>query len=298
MTATATTLVPPLLQLELTGMCNLSCRHCYASSSPQGTHGSMTADNWESVICQAAEIGVKTVQLIGGEPTLYPGLPRLIRHADGHGLKVTVFSNLVRVTPELWKLFELPAVSLATSWYTADPDTHAAITGSRPAYTTTRASIAKAARLGIPLRVEIIAVQPGQDTAAAEAEVRALGVTHVTVRPVQELGRAATAGNPSDPAELCGRCGTTIAAVLPDGQVTPCGIGRWLESGNVRDTPLADIFAAQPWQQALAAIPRQVRDCGPDCPPSGDGSDCPPASEIPCAPESNAARSLPLVTVG
>jgi MoaA/NifB/PqqE/SkfB family radical SAM enzyme len=323
MTATATATIPPVVQLELTGMCNLTCTHCYASSSPRGTNGTMAADNWESVITQAAAMGIPKAQFIGGEPTLYTDLPRLIRHALAVGMSVNVFSNLVHVSPDMWKLLALPAVSLATSWYAADPDTHAAITGSRPAYAATRASIARAVELGIPVRVAIIAVQPGQDTAAAEAEVRALGVTNVTTRPVQGVGRA-TDEDRHDPAELCGRCGTTMLAVLPNGQVTPCGIGRWLECGDVRQTPLADILSGSTWQQALALILSQGRACPPgdadncapddetidpngamlqarDCPPQGDGGDCPPAAEVPCAPESKvlpAARSLPLVTVG
>lgn len=64
------------LWLELTGKCGLECVHCYAESGPSGTHGSMTADDWKSVIDQAVAAGVSMVQFIGGEPTLHPELPR------------------------------------------------------------------------------------------------------------------------------------------------------------------------------------------------------------------------------
>ncbi len=60
------------LWLEITGRCGLSCSHCYARSGPSGSHGTMTADDWRSVISQAAGLGVSMVQFIGGEPTLHP----------------------------------------------------------------------------------------------------------------------------------------------------------------------------------------------------------------------------------
>ena len=50
------------LWLEITGRCGLSCSHCYAGSGPAGSHGTMTAGDWRSVITQAAGLGVSMVQ--------------------------------------------------------------------------------------------------------------------------------------------------------------------------------------------------------------------------------------------
>jgi sulfatase maturation enzyme AslB (radical SAM superfamily) len=151
------------------------CRHCYAGSSPEGDHGTMTADNWERVIDDAQALSMDTVQFIGGEPTLHPELPRLVRYALGTGLKVDVYTNLVHVTPELWELFFLPGVSLGTSWYSADPDQRADITGSKGSHARTRGNIAEALRRGIPIRAGIVEVLDGQDTATTRAELLALG---------------------------------------------------------------------------------------------------------------------------
>src|SRR5580658_3777795 len=110
---TTTTLAPvTFLELEITGRCQLACVHCYAGSSPDGSTGTMTVPDWEQVINDAQSVGVKAVQFIGGEPTLHPELPRLIRYALGMGLRADVYTNLVHVQPELWRLFELPGVSL------------------------------------------------------------------------------------------------------------------------------------------------------------------------------------------
>jgi sulfatase maturation enzyme AslB (radical SAM superfamily) len=286
--------VPQCLELEITGLCNLSCTHCYADSSPRGDHGTMTADDWEQVIDQAAALGIGTVQFIGGEPTVAPHFTRLLRHALSAGLQVNVYSNLMRVTPQMFDLFADPRVSVSTSWYTADPDVHAEITGSPFAWASTRANIAEAVRRGIPVRAAIVdGIKPGQDAAAAEGELRALGVTQIRVRPVQGAGRAAPEGQENNPAELCGQCGVGRAAVMPDGQLTPCVIGRWMHTGNVRETPIAQIFAGDAWRAALAAVPRPLTAEG--CPPASDGNDCPPASQ-PCAPDNNLIPVAQLTT--
>jgi MoaA/NifB/PqqE/SkfB family radical SAM enzyme len=186
-----TTLAPvSFLELEITGRCQLACTHCYAESGPGGSHGSMTVPDWERVIMEARDLGVEAVQFIGGEPTLYPGLSRLIRCALQSGLRVDVYSNLVHVTPELWELFQLPGVSLGTSWYSADPITHAKITGSVGSYWRTRANIVEALRRGIQIRAGIVEAIDGQDVDAARARLLELGVTAVGMDRARGVGRS------------------------------------------------------------------------------------------------------------
>ncbi len=73
------------LELEITGKCSLRCAHCYAESSPHGDHSVMTTSDWERVIDDARTAGVTTVQFIGGEPTMHPDLPWLVRYALAAG---------------------------------------------------------------------------------------------------------------------------------------------------------------------------------------------------------------------
>jgi len=240
----------------------------------------MTTEDWVRVIDQAATLGVKMVQFIGGEPTLGPRLPRLVRYALGKGLKVYVYSNLVHITPPLWELFSQPGMSLGTSWYSANPEIHAGITGSQASYARTRASIAEAVRRGIPVRAAIVETVENQGIEQAAAELRHLGVTDIRIRHAQGVGRAAHGSSGQEVSELCGNCGIDRAAVLPDGQLTPCVVGRWLACGNVRDTPLTEILSGAAWQHAMTLVPRRDEDCSPasDCPPASNGNDCPPAS--------------------
>lgn len=268
------------LWLEITGKCQLQCTHCYNFSGPDGTTGSMTTDDWRRVIDDAGGAGVRSVQLIGGEPTLHLDLPDLIRHALGVGLRVEVYSNLVHITPALWEVFRLPGVSLATSFYTDDCQEHAEITG-RDTLRQITANIERAVLDNIPIRAGIIHVLEGQRATQATALLERLGVMDVGEDRLRLLGRGGAGGVE----ELCGHCGDGRAAILPDGGVRPCIMARWMVAGNVNDRPLAEILAGEAMRDHVASIPPQVAVCNPQCKPStGDGSDCAPAETETCGP--------------
>jgi MoaA/NifB/PqqE/SkfB family radical SAM enzyme len=266
------------LWLDVTRKCQLNCTYCYNSSGPDGGHGTMTRQDWTGVLDQAAACGVDTVQFIGGEPTMHPDAAALVEHALGLGLKVEVFSNLVHVPGVWWELFQHDGVRVATSYYSAQAAEHNAVTG-RPSHARTRANLAKAVGLGIPLRVGIIA---GDEQRADEArrELEALGVTDIRVDHVRPFGRGA-AGRAPDVSGLCGRCGTGKAAIGPDGQVSPCVFSAWMGVGNVQDAPLAAILGGTAMAEANASIrsaARSSHDCDPDgeCSPGSPGSGCSP----------------------
>lgn len=245
------------LWAEVTGMCQLSCTMCYAGSGPDGTHGTMTAGQWETVLTDAAALGTRAACFIGGEPTLYPLLPRLVRHALNLGMEAEIYSNLVHVTPQTWELLAAPGTRLATSWYTSDRHEHQQITG-RDTWRQTLTSIEQAVRRYIPLRVGLIdGVTPGQHAQEGAELLRARGVTSIGTDHQREFGR----GTNPDPTQACGNCGHHRAAVLPDGTVTPCPLTRWMHAGNAAATPLADIL---PTVTRIAATLPAATACGPD----------------------------------
>lgn len=265
--------------LEITGRCNLTCTHCYADSSPRGGHGSMTLDDWAGVLGQLADLDTRMVQIIGGEPTMHPHLDAIIDYAHRLGLDVEVYSNLTHITDPLWQLFSDCGVRLATSWYSDDPAEHEAITGGRGSHARTLASIRRARDLGIPVRAGLVRAVAGQRTGQAVAQVTDLGIPAPRLDTARAVGRAAD-GRDLD-AQLCGRCGDQRVAIGPDGQVTPCVIGRHLIAGNVRETPLADILTGDTWAALLARVPAPAASA---CKPSQDGSDCQPAETEACDP--------------
>ncbi|MEU0517195.1 radical SAM/SPASM domain-containing protein [Streptosporangium sp. NPDC006007] len=279
------------LDLELTGKCPLECPfHCYAASGPNGGHGTMALSDWTELLEEGAGLGVTRVQLIGGEPTTHPDFERILLVALGYGPTVEVFSNLVAIRDSWWRLFCLPGVSLATSYYSAQADKHDRITGRVGSHTRTRANIVKALELGIKIRAAIVGVHDDQDVQGAIADLKSMGVVTIGTDWVRPYGRGVGDRPVNDVSKLCGRCGDGKAAVNPDGDVWPCVMSRWMTAGNVRETPLGDIIGGPRWCELVATVPapRHNRTCNPDCKPSsGDGSDCAPAETEyePCDPD-------------
>ncbi|MFJ4010875.1 radical SAM protein [Streptomyces sp. NPDC090026] len=261
------------LSLEITSRCQLTCpSQCYAEAGPTRGHGGMTAEDWHRLVDEAAALGTSTVTFIGGEPTLHPQFAELVEHALRVGLKVRIHSNFYKVRAEHWKLFEDPRVSVATTYHSDTAAQHDAITGRDGSHAATRASIAEAVRRKVNLRVAIVDHGNGQRAEQARAEMEALGVT-ASVDQVRAVGRAVGALLPST-SSLCGRCANGKAAILPDGRVAPCEIGRFLATGSVRETSLAAVLASPEWEQARASVPARASadPCGPDCGPSDDSS--------------------------
>ncbi len=76
----------------LTG-CNLSCRHCYINPAQHGQAmlSLQTVEKWLQLLVGPDEPG--NLILLGGEPTLHPGLAEIVRIAASMGYHVTVDSN-------------------------------------------------------------------------------------------------------------------------------------------------------------------------------------------------------------
>lgn len=131
------------LELEITGKCQLSCTHCLSESSPQATHGTMTPEDWRTVVIDAAALGIHTIQLIGGEPTVHPHWREFTVLALSLGRHVEIYSNLYTVHDSWWSLFSRDGVTLATSYYSDDPEEHDRITGKPEATSAPDATSAK-----------------------------------------------------------------------------------------------------------------------------------------------------------
>ncbi|MFD5780862.1 radical SAM protein [Streptomyces sp. NPDC126933] len=268
------------LELEVTAGCQLKCTHCLSESSPQGTHGTMTPADWQAVVTDAAALGIPQIQLIGGEPTMYPHWIQLTDLALSLGLRVEIYSNLFQVRPQWWDVFQRDGVTLGTSYYSNDPDEHDTITGKPGSYLRTRFNIQQAVSRGIPIRAGIVDVIDGQHVAEARAELTAMGVTRINTDRVRAVGRAALPDQTPSVDELCGRCGRGRAAVLPNGDLALCVLSRFMPCANVLETPLADILGSPEWTAAVESIPSRTHAmCTPD-----DSSDCDPASTEACDP--------------
>ena len=123
------------LVIKPTLRCTANCPTC---SNRRDLHKSMqrqpllSLDQWQEIMDDAAALGVETLDISGGEPTLYRELPELIRIGRTYGWFVSLNSNGSLMSHELAQsLLEAGLQQISTSIYSPDPATHDAMRHSR-----------------------------------------------------------------------------------------------------------------------------------------------------------------------
>ncbi|MDP2940277.1 MAG: radical SAM protein [Candidatus Omnitrophota bacterium] len=76
-----------------TRRCNLTCKHCYASSGPNFIEVRRTLSQTEMIMRKFYEVGTLEWNFTGGEPTAIPDLLDAIRMANGFGMRVSLNTN-------------------------------------------------------------------------------------------------------------------------------------------------------------------------------------------------------------
>lgn len=298
------------LWLEITAKCNLECVHCYADSGPQEhLFGRLNADDWLEILREAAELGCRQVQFIGGEPTLHPDLPRMIRFARARGYEfIEVYTNATHITDELLRVFVDEGVHLAVSFYSDDSAVHDAITQRRGSFQRTVANLKKLVSAGLPMRAGIIETEQNRGHGERARRLLAeLGITDAKVDGQRGIGRGATVAidtRERQMAELCGECWKGKLCVTAAGAVYPCVFSRFEQVGKAHDGMAALIDS-----DALGSFRRELRECSdvadaardemvscnPDrCSPCTPGSwkdEKPPRCSPECSPASQASAA-------
>ena len=120
--------------VEITTGCNLKCPMCFAESGPGGTHVSFEA--FTGMVDRLVELEqvADVLQISGGEPTLHPDLPRMVRYAYEQPIQaVMINTNGIRLAKDR-RLAEALApmrdrVEIYLQFDGFDPATHTKLRG-------------------------------------------------------------------------------------------------------------------------------------------------------------------------
>lgn len=120
--------------INLTDQCNLRCVHCYVPP-PGESMKELDAGDIIPLLDGIIDAGCLYFYITGGEPLLRKDFMRIYRHARGHGLLVTVFSNGTLVDDDVIGCFgEFPPYSVEISLYGATEETYEKITRVKGSY--------------------------------------------------------------------------------------------------------------------------------------------------------------------
>ncbi len=224
--------------LEITNRCNLHCLHCYSNSDIyQPSIGSMNFDGWCNVMKDARALGCRSVQFIGGEPTMHPNFAELVDAAASFGFShIEVYTNGTTLTDKMCKLLSRYNASLAISLYSSIALQHDEITNTNNSFEKTTRGIKKAIDNNISLRLGVIDMGSDVDLGGTVEYLRSIGVENIKIDKKRLIGRAANQVEEINKYhELCGSCGVKRIAVNSHGEISPCVFSHFHSLGNVTD---------------------------------------------------------------
>lgn len=293
------------LWLELTEKCNLTCQHCYVSSSPNlPLFKRMTHANWLETIRDASALGCKSLQFIGGEPMLYPRLDELIVAARNERMEfVEIYTNGTPLTEKWARKLRDYEVSVACSVYAAEARIHDEVTQKPGSFNRTIAALQRLVESRVPVRVGYIEMNANVGSFDETRRFLAgIGVDDVTQDFSRGFGRAAQPTKNAAPYDgLCGQCWKGKLCVTSAGDAYPCIMSRSFTMGNVIDDGLSATVRSNALRSfrldMMARTDFTLAECRPEsCAPDGGcrpnlpechPSFCRPADPppVPCTPD-------------
>ena len=186
--------IPMHAAIEITSRCNLKCKHCYNSSSPE-CNEVMSLEKAIELFSILKRWGIGTIELTGGEPLTHPNFKEVLRSAQAHFDLVAVITNGVLLDDSI---VDIMKSGDANSLIQIDldgsiPEYVNWFRGQDNVYEREIQAIKKVVAKGILLRVAMI-ITPGnldqmEDTASL---VNSLGVSAFAMSLVVPQGRGRT----------------------------------------------------------------------------------------------------------
>lgn len=136
-----------IVQIHPTRKCNLSCKHCYSSSSPQATDTLEPAVLIDALDDLAAE-GYNWVTFSGGEPLVYDPLAEVLTHAKRVNMNATLVSNGMLLTGPRLDAIECNIDALVVS-LDGKPDSHNHMRNSSRAFSAMEKNLSELRDRGI-----------------------------------------------------------------------------------------------------------------------------------------------------
>lgn len=261
--------------------CNLACVHCSSNADSRGSLGYSTEEA-SNILKQMAKIGVVDVAFSGGEPLLRRDLEDLVRFASVNGLSTGTSTNGYAVTER--RAHSLKAAGLGRLQVSLDgtQEAHERVRG-KGSFDRAVSAIRVSLNAGLRTHICFTAMRsnahllPEMINLALELGVDGFNLSQfvptgrgaasealapLTAKRLLEVWLDARARYPalhltahssglaalSPETQPCrGGCqaGISIGCITPDGDVTPCVMFP-LSLGNLKDRPLAEIWANSP----------------------------------------------------
>lgn len=271
---------------EITWRCNEKCIHCY---NPGAAHfegekhnretDELNLDEIKSVLVDLKKIGVAKITFSGGDPFVRKDIFEILEAARGMGFVVDVYTNALLLKPKAMdKLLSLYPSCVGVSVYSANSDTHDAITKVPGSFDKSTKALKRLNQAGVRTAMKAVQMRQtvhgwrdtqklahdlgagaeidfgltaGADGAQAPLDHAITDFKHliiVALSPDSPLyvGSKYTGFNSiiRDPENsVCG-AGISSIGIDPEGSVVPC-LSLPLVSGSLKEQSIVDIWNAR-----------------------------------------------------
>jgi MoaA/NifB/PqqE/SkfB family radical SAM enzyme len=177
-----------LIVLELTNLCNRSCRHCLRNLADPP--GSLPLEIADTVLSQAEHLGFKVVGLTGGEVALYPHLGELLHLIAARGFHFSLVTNAYRFREYVLPLLLEPEVKekITAVYFSLDgaqAETHDGLRGSKSFREVIEGiTLCQTHRLPVSLKSVLTTVNQGELTELALLGARLGATGHAFLYPL------------------------------------------------------------------------------------------------------------------
>jgi len=124
---------PYCATFELTPLCNFDCKMCYVHLTKEQMQREgrvLTTEEWLDIARQTVAMGVRHIDLTGGECLLHPGFEAIYTYLINQGMHVSVLTNGQLISDQHIELFERLRPSVVQiSLYGSNPEAYIRVTG-------------------------------------------------------------------------------------------------------------------------------------------------------------------------
>lgn len=177
-----------IIHLHPSRLCNLTCLHCYSSSSPKNKT-LLDLNSIERILPLLKDEGYKIISISGGEPLTYKPLIELIDIAQSIGFRVTMITNGIFPIEQINKISsKLNGIAIS---FDGLSDTHNYIRGRSDAFLRASTALANIAERGTPVGAAIsLARETIPELPELAEHLAKLGANSLQIRPIALAGRA------------------------------------------------------------------------------------------------------------
>jgi cyclic pyranopterin phosphate synthase len=152
---------PTLLQIAITAHCNFRCDGCrYGRDFMLGQQ--LPLETVKEVLAEAAQGGILTVRLYGGEPLIHPDLAAMIRHCIVVGIQPVITTNGYLLDRKIDSLYQAGLRAITIGYY-GHEKAYDRYVHVEDAYTRLERSIAFVRRQygdGVTLQINFVLMKP------------------------------------------------------------------------------------------------------------------------------------------